>query len=617
MFVGIGIGINRQLFSGTFSGSYNTRVLQDGGVIEGLSYLDTLDPLIKSANWLLIPVGYKESKVYAETPSNGNGDLTWTRASDAWRTDSTGISQRTPWNLLQYSEQFDNAYWSKRSITITANQTSSPNNTVTADLMDEGAVNDTHRLLGSITSINNNANYTISIYVKKISMRYFRLSINDVNSASIWCAAQYDLDTSTYTYGLGSGGNSAFVSANIQQLGNGWFRLNLVCNINVNSVYPIFFASDGSPIVNTDGRGGNIYIGTNKQLYIWGAQLVEGTLPQNYLPTTDRNNVPRIDYSQGTACMLLEPQRTNLALNSQSFNAASWSKFNITITDNNTIAPDGTITAAKAVPTTLNGYFYTTFNAAANSTYTYSVYVKTASAGATTTISLLDDTGTVIKGTTTFTTTGTWQRVSVSALYSTAINFAIAIIGGNNSFSTGEDMYLWGAQLELGAYPTTYIPTTSASVTRLLDTFTRNNLYTNNIVSPAGGTWFVEIRNNIPYIRDIFSQSLILSDASGANLLELRFGTGASRLFIGKVVASTETLLASAIATDNFKIAFKWNGTTLDVFVNGAKTVISSAFTGLLLENLNATGQSAPIFIQAMALYNTPLSDAQCISLTT
>src|SRR4030042_1478083 len=102
MRLGIGLGLFKQaavsvgvrLFS-----AYKSRVIADGGTVEadncGISALN--NGLLQTASLLLIPSGYKGGKAYAEIPTNGNGDLTWTRASDAWRTNADGLIQRVPW----------------------------------------------------------------------------------------------------------------------------------------------------------------------------------------------------------------------------------------------------------------------------------------------------------------------------------------------------------------------------------------------------------------------------------------------------------------------------------------------------------------------------------------
>jgi hypothetical protein len=69
--------------------------------------------------------------------------------------------------------------------------------------------------------------------------------------------------------------------------------------------------------------------------------------------------------------------------------------------------------------------------------------------------------------------------------------------------------------------------------------------------------------------------------------------------------------------TDTAKIAIKWNGSTADVFVNGTKVVSATSFTATNMEFLYGQASDVPKFIQQMALYPSPLSDANCIALTT
>ena len=90
MFNGIAIGIGRTHFAGDFAGSYSSRVVSVGGVTEALQCVASVSSLLQSASLLIIPSGYKATVAYAELPSNGNGDLTWSRNSVANRTQSDG-----------------------------------------------------------------------------------------------------------------------------------------------------------------------------------------------------------------------------------------------------------------------------------------------------------------------------------------------------------------------------------------------------------------------------------------------------------------------------------------------------------------------------------------------
>jgi hypothetical protein len=174
-------------------------------------------------------------------------------------------------------------------------------------------------------------------------------------------------------------------------------------------------------------------------------------------------------------------------------------------------------------------------------------------------------------------------------------------------------------QMELGAYATTWIDTTNAAATRLVDTFTRNNIYTNGLISASGGTWFVELKNNVAYVRDSSINAIWIGDNSSGSLNGILFrnpSVSSSRLVIAIRISGTLTSIFTT-TTDTVKIAIKWNGTSADVFANGTKVVSATAFTTTNMEFLAASGTQVPTFIQAMALYPTPLSDADCTALTT
>jgi len=172
-------------------------------------------------------------------------------------------------------------------------------------------------------------------------------------------------------------------------------------------------------------------------------------------------------------------------------------------------------------------------------------------------------------------------------------------------------------QFEFGQFVTTYINTTNAAATRLVDTFSRNNIYTNALISASGGTLFIEMLNNIAYTRDAAAQGIGIGDSSStiANGF-LIVNTGTGRQVIQKIIASATTNLFTT-TTDNIKVAIKWNGTSADVFVNGTKQVSATAFTTTIMEFINGTGAGIPRWIKTMALYPTPLSDTNCTTLTT
>jgi hypothetical protein len=343
--------------------------------------------------------------------------------------------------------------------------------------------------------------------------------------------------------------------------------------------------------------------------------------------------------------LLLEPQRTNLVVYSEDFGNATWTKSASSITSNSTTAPDGNITAdtfvgdgSSALHRLSIGLSVTT-----GSNYTLTIYAKKNTNNFIQIVGGFDafgsnvwanynlDTGVVgsigSSSTASIQSVGNgWYRCILTGL-STAttsvlpyqivlISSATSLRAESNSLATS--VFVWGAQLELGAYPTTYIPTTTASATRVADSFSRNNIYTNGLITSSGGTWFVELRGNIDLIGDAGGDAVLLGVTTSIsdNCFRLACATGsANKISIAKRIGGTTTVLYTTTTTTT-KIAIKWNGSTADVFVNGTKQVSATSFTETQMQNL-ATSTTGPKFIQAMALYPSPLSDTDCTTLTT
>jgi hypothetical protein len=71
------------------------------------------------------------------------------------------------------------------------------------------------------------------------------------------------------------------------------------------------------------------------------------------------------------------------------------------------------------------------------------------------------------------------------------------------------------------------------------------------------------------------------------------------------------------LSSDATRFAIKWNGTTADFFENGVKVISATAFTATALQFIGNQSLPVPININQFALFPTPLTDAQCIQLTT
>jgi hypothetical protein len=563
--------------------------------------------LLNDASLLITPNAYKQGKLYSVIPSNGNGDFSVTRATTATRVNAAGLVELVPYNLFTYSEMFANAAWSKVRSSISANAETAPDGTLTADkLIEDTTASNTHILVGG--TVLTSATYTMGVYAKAAE----RTQIGLFNSSSS-DVAYFDLSNGTII-------SSGTHTASIESLGNGWYR----CNITSTTSTSIRVGVANGGVINYTGDG-------TSGIYLWGAQLVQGTSALTYQATETRLNIPRLDYSLGSCPnILLEPQRTNLALRSEEFdNSTVWVKSAAgtgvppIVTANSGVAPDGTNTADRVQLNRGVGNLVSDSSVlrqqvtvSITATTSISIYIK--SYDNNTYSVVFSNSGVTVSQK--ITVTNQWQRVTLTGISAgTIANIEVQLregVFGITGQSVTADLLLWGAQLEAGAYATSYIPTSSASVTRNADVISRGNIFTNGLITASGGTWFVDLRNNRSLVRDASTNGLFLSDATFL-LFGLRIKTYApnNRLAISKVVAGTETPIYTT-TTDAVKLAIKWNATTADLFVNGVKVVAATAFTPTAMESLS-NNLSVPLNINSMALFPTALTDTQCIALTT
>jgi hypothetical protein len=589
--------------------------------------------LLDDASLLVTPNAYKEGKLYSVIPSNGNGDFSVTRATTATRVNAAGLVELVPYNLFTYSEMFSDVSWTKTRTSISANTTTAPNGTLTADTLTltstPTAVQRSIQQSTNSTGLTN----TASIYVKYLDRQFIQLVWGTSFSFDY---VNIDVLNGTITQGV-------YTSASITSVGNGWYRVSFTTlGISLSPFLYIWPIDNGTALRTANSSGTGSY-------YIWGAQLVEGTSALDYQMTETRLNIPRLDYSLGSCPnILLEPQRTNLALRSEEFENATWTKANSSVTANSTTSPSGVINADTMTSDgTSNQHFVSqTITFTQGVSYTWSVYLKKgtnnfAQLYAFSTIGGMFanfDLNNGVVGTL-GTTTGSNPTSSITSVgngwYRCAITFVptITSVAGfaimpvtsasaaraeSNTLSTS--VFLWGAQLEAGAYATSYIPTTSASVTRNADVISRGNIFTNGLITASGGTWFVDLRNNIPLTRDVSNVGMFLNElnsATSGNGFTFRTSSAAStRVTIVKILAGASTTLHTTSANTS-KVAIKWNGTTADIFENGVKVISATAFNFTAMQFLSGNANETPKFINSMALFPTPLTDTQCIALTT
>ena len=158
----------------------------------------------------------------------------------------------------------------------------------------------------------------------------------------------------------------------------------------------------------------------------------------------------------------------NLVLYSQEFNQSAWGKTLGSITANADTAPDGTATADLFTPSDPASRVQQSFNPIGAVQYVFTVYLRSATGSSfSTDLIAWRDSPFNQTAITTITVTTTWQRFTLTFTALDTTTHSV-VIGGGGSLSTGENIYLWGAQLEQRSSATAYTATTSQAITNYI-----------------------------------------------------------------------------------------------------------------------------------------------------
>ena len=516
-----------------------------GSIASSRSFGDQLDDLAGQVPNL--DLNFAQNKSLIDDYS-GTTLVTFTRASSGTFVGSDGLIKTAVTNLLLRSEEFDVTWGKPAGVTVTANTTQAPNGTQTADTL-SGAINIEHsgtNLSQSIT-VTESKSYIFSIYVRSLTATTFSIRLRDNTAASVITAV-----TPT----------------------SSWQRVS--CTLTT--------AIGATALVARVG-------GANGDVAIWGAQLEQASTVGEYIPTTSTiNSAPRFDHDPTTGeslGLLVEEARTNVVTWSQDFSQADWGKAASTVVATAVASPIQGVNYQKIEATSANTTVGVTSIAVTAATQQRAisffaqplgnisrVLVVIQGIDARININLVDGTFTTNAIATGSTVSVSGQRFSVSTptlTLATGVRFFLKRTGeiDTNTPTTiaiGEGLYLTGAQMEAGAFATSYIPTTSATVTRAADVASITGSNFSSWYNQTEGTVFSDCVSTFSSTQVLINVSATAANTAtsaislASNLtssqkrVRVRDAAAADQasLALGSASSGSRTRIAAAIKADDF-----------------------------------------------------------------
>ncbi len=593
------------------------------------------------ASLVFLPSGQagKDGKAYSMKPTDGSGDFTFSRGSNltATRIDSNGLIEKGRENLLKQSNNFgDTSAWTQSQTTRSSGQGGYDGSSDAWEIVRaSGGALALYQMITNNSGVNTALSgvNTFSIYVKVNSSNGIGLAF-----AATSVMAQFNISDALQT---GAVVENGIIASTQEYVGNNFYRLSVTANTTASNVRLYTLAASGTSTTSS----GATYI-------VQDAQVELGLVATEYIEsgaTTGLAGIledsPRFDYSGGASCpsLILEGSRTNKIKYSEYINTTAFNlTTNLTINNNQATSPEGANNAAKIIATTDNSrHELRTSSATKNGTDMVSCFVKAngynyvqiaswASGSNYVNFDLTDGSlGSV--GASPPSNYGIedygngWYRIYANVTASGGGIIGIGIItsasaGWAESFTgNGTDgLLIWGAQLEVGSYPTSYIPNHSGgSVTMNADVNTLLNQ--SGVIGQTAGTILFDA-----YFDESEKVNFSISDSSVSNFISIE--TTSSNEVTAKVeqggstqatITTTTSFFAEgdrlkcAIAYDDRDMAFYINGTQ----VNTAAPNLIPACDDVRFGNYDGSIK-ADQRVNRVLLFTTRISDNNLATLT-
>jgi hypothetical protein len=372
-------------------------------------------------------------------------------------------------------------------------------------------------------------------------------------------------------------------------------------------------------------------------------------------------NEPRFDHDPVTLAskgLLIEESRTNLISRSESIANSAWDGFaSATATDNVTTSPSGVATSASqltaiaAASSGARARVRITSLLSGSSQRTASAFIKAGThdfgfvALAFNKVGIGTVRSSVIRlkfSDGSFVQTGIiegfsasvtpfqndWYRITISAVSNASLSVEDQVVislglsfnkeGDTGEFVGTETIFAWGAQLEAGSFPTSYIPTTTASVVRSADVCSITGSDFTGMYNASEGTMLVNAFTPANGDRTIFA----VDDNTANEMIRLRT-EGTNPFF--KVTDGGSELVAidsgTVAANTTFKLAGAYKLNDFASSINGGAAVTDTSGTIPTVDRIRiGAGQSGNTMcgcISSLRYYKKRLSDLKLQTLTT
>jgi hypothetical protein len=548
-------------------------------------------------------------------------------------------------NLELQSQTLNTSPWSGANVTVAQNtgDTTAPDGTSTANKFTAVAANTNHFRTQVLASVNG-ATYTTTLFLKKGTHNFIQIYISNGSGF-----ANFDADAGVV------GTSGSVVSTSIVDRGDGWYRCEVIWTATGTNHYPTLKMAE----TDSDTRAMSWLAAGTEALYVWGVQSEQRSFATAYTATTTQritnyqrllktaaaNEWPR-EFDPVTGECLgrsVWESRTNLLQRSEEFDNAYWTQVAVTVSPNQIIAPDGTLTVDKLISTAVSGFHNINRSSGtrvASTAYTYSFFAKAAEIGFCLPNFSSALTGTQISATINLTTGAAtsvsagltvrtvfvgngFYRISITATgdanttaFQAAINTTDAAGNGSHTGDGYSGIYIWGAQLEVGAFASPYIKTEAAQVTRLADSAVMTGVNFSSWFNPSEGTFVV----NSTGLDTSFTVAVQVDDGTTSNRIGMIIprASSASPAFIFTSGAA-QTAFSNVTFVGDDKEALSYAANNVLLSVNGAAvqtdtTVVLPVVDRLRIRNNSAAPSSG--YIKRITYYPQALTAANLQAVT-